>query len=226
MVAPPAVSLPVTGQAPVIRTDFSDPAAWAAVRAAILAPVGEAVQPAAYVDLVDDPAWADRTPGQIRDCVTAEFAERHRCLFIVDATALTTPGWPVLVVNPSGGKHPVFRAVAEELGGIEANLWMGTVTFSSYAQRAGQTGGVFGAPLQASWPEHPAADPSPVVLIRTAIDRFYASFVARIRPAAVAGAHCRSRDRHRRSRFRRRAEKKLRTALPKPVRQEGRLGDP
>ena len=45
------VSLPMTGHMPVIRTDFSDPAAWEAARAAILAPGAEAAMFAPDVEL-------------------------------------------------------------------------------------------------------------------------------------------------------------------------------
>jgi hypothetical protein len=138
------VSLPVTKQTPVIRTDFSSPAAWTEVRAAIAAPGDENASSTAYIYFVDDPAWADHAPEQILASMTAEFAGRHRCLFIVDKTTVSTPGWPVLVVDLADEKHQAFRAVADELAGIEANLWIGHLNFSSYAKRAQGTDGVFG----------------------------------------------------------------------------------
>jgi hypothetical protein len=138
------VSLPITEQTPVIRTDFSSPAVWAEVRAAIVAPADENTSFAAYVHFVDDPAWADHAPEQILASMTAEFAERHRCLFIVDKTTVSTPGWPVLVMDLADEEHQAFRAIADELAGIEANLWMGNISFSSYTRRARGTDGVFG----------------------------------------------------------------------------------
>jgi hypothetical protein len=137
------VALPITGHTPVIRTDFSDPAAWAAARAAILAPGAEAAMFAPDVEFVDDPGFSDYTPAQILALVTGEFAGRHVCLFIADETTVSSADWPVLVMDLRGEKGRMFRAVADELHGIEANLSTGNMDFSFYAEFADQTGGVF-----------------------------------------------------------------------------------
>jgi hypothetical protein len=137
------VSLPMTGHTPVIRTDFSGPASWEAARAAILAPGAEAALFTAHVEFVDDPDLAGYTPAQILALVTDEFADRHACLFIADETTVSSADWPVLVMDLRGEKGRMFRAVADELHGIEANLSIGNMDFSFYAEFAGETGGVF-----------------------------------------------------------------------------------
>jgi hypothetical protein len=136
-------SLPMTGNTPVIRTDFSDPAAWEAVRAAILAPGAEAELFTAHVTFVDDPDFAGYTPEQILALVNDEFAGRHTCLFIADETTVSSADWPVLVMDLRDEQGRTFRAVADELYGIEANLSTGNMDFSFYAEFADDTGGVF-----------------------------------------------------------------------------------
>jgi Domain of unknown function (DUF6924) len=137
------VALQTADHTPVIRTGFSDPAAWAAVRAAILAPGAEAAMFAAQVTFVDDPDLAGYTPAQILALVTDEFAGRHACLFIADETTIGSADWPVLVMDLRGNKGRTFRTVADELHGIEANLSAGNMDFSFYAEFADETGGVF-----------------------------------------------------------------------------------
>jgi hypothetical protein len=137
------VWLPVTEDTPVIRTDFSDPAAWEAVRAAIVAPGAEARLFAAHVEFVDDAGFAGRTPTQILALVTDEFASCHPCLFIVDKTTLSADDWPVLVMDLCIEKGRMFRAAADEVSVIEANLSVGNSDFSFYAEFAEEAGGVF-----------------------------------------------------------------------------------
>jgi hypothetical protein len=138
------VTLPVTGdKALVIRTDFADPAAWEAVREAILAPGAQARLFTANVEFVDDPGFAGCTPAQILALVPDEFTSRHACLFIVDKATVSSAGWPVLVMDLAVEKGRMFRAVAEEVHGIEANLAVGNVDFSFYAQFAEDAGGIF-----------------------------------------------------------------------------------
>jgi hypothetical protein len=98
---------------------------------------------AAQVEFVDDPGFAGYTPEQILALVTDEFADRHTFLFIVDQATVSSGGWPVLVMDLSEEKGRMFRAAADEVGGVEANLSVGNSDFSFYAELADETGGVF-----------------------------------------------------------------------------------
>jgi hypothetical protein len=137
------VSLPVTEDTPVIRTDFTDPAAWEAARAAILAPGAQARLFAAHVEFVDDPGFAGWTPAQILALATDEVASRHPCLFVVDEATVSGGDWPVLVMDLCVERGRTFRAAAGEVGSIEANLSVGNSEFSFYAELADEAGGVF-----------------------------------------------------------------------------------
>jgi hypothetical protein len=138
------VSLPQTGHNTlVIRTDFTDSAGWQAAREAILAPGAQARLFTAHVEFVDDPDFADWTPEQVLALVTDEFTSRNPCLFIVDKTTVSAVGWPVLVMDLYAGEGQVFRAVAESIHGIEANLSTGNMDFAEYAEAAEDADGVF-----------------------------------------------------------------------------------
>lgn len=140
---PDMVSLPVTKDTPVVRTDFSDLTAWEAARAAILAPGAEAALFTAHVEFVDDPALAGYTPEQILALVTDEIAGRHPCLFIVDTTTVSSADWPVLVMDLREEKGRTFRAIADVVHMIGANLSLGNSELSFYAEVADEAGGVF-----------------------------------------------------------------------------------
>ena len=63
--------LPRSGQALVLRTDFSDQPAWEAIRSAITAPArvpGTSFEFFAYVSFVDDADYRDLDIGQVQNC--------------------------------------------------------------------------------------------------------------------------------------------------------------
>jgi hypothetical protein len=51
--------------------------------------------------------------------------------------------WPVLVMDLFTERGRTFRAVADEVHSIEANLALGNSDFSFYAEMADEAGGVF-----------------------------------------------------------------------------------
>src|SRR4051794_13102015 len=87
--------LPKTEHSLVLRTDFSDDAAWEAACAAIQEPNGDGFR--AYVDCVSDPAYAGLTVEQFV-ALDPKGAD-HTFAFLVDRVTLTDPDRPVLVVD-------------------------------------------------------------------------------------------------------------------------------
>ena len=83
-------TLPQTDRTLLIRTDFSDTAAWLAVRAAIATPNEDGFL--AVVQVVDDLHYRDLTTGQVVALVPA----RGHLVVIADATTLADKieGWP------------------------------------------------------------------------------------------------------------------------------------
>jgi hypothetical protein len=134
---PPPASPPVS-RAPepvrvtsgdVLRTGFSDQAAWEAVRDAITAETTEGFR--ANVRVVDDPGYA----GAAVDDVIAEAGE-HVLGFVVlvDDVALTTPDHPVLVVSLSPRhRGERFRSIPSGIQSIENNLSLANMDWEDFA---------------------------------------------------------------------------------------------
>jgi hypothetical protein len=127
--------IPYTDNPPVLRADFSDEAAWQSLWALIQNPADES---RACVNLISDPAFtglrADQLPALLPEGFSQTFA------FIIDRTALTHPGHPILVVDlqTEPGRH--FRAVAAQLGHIESNLSIANMSFDEFADAVDKEG--------------------------------------------------------------------------------------
>jgi hypothetical protein len=95
----------------VLRTDFSDPAAWAAVRAAVVAPVGPFGY-RAHVRFADAPQEAGAAPATI---AARQPADGPGVVFVADRTTMTHPEHPLLVVDLRDRPGRVFRAVPAQM---------------------------------------------------------------------------------------------------------------
>ncbi len=134
--------LPETENAAVVRTDFSNDAAWEAICAAIRKPVGIFQ---AYVDFVDDPAFTgitvDQIPSLIRKGVFRSF------IFIVDQFALSHPEHPILVVDLYTEPGRIFRVIPSEMWGVENNLSLANMDFAEFADAVDPDGIFRGYPM-------------------------------------------------------------------------------
>ncbi|MFJ9352146.1 DUF6924 domain-containing protein [Streptomyces sp. NPDC101237] len=140
-------SLPQTEKTLLIRTDFSDPAAWQALRTAATTPNEEDF--VANVHIVDDPAYSDLTTEEI-----VSLAPPGGFLMIVaDRTALTEPGMPLLAVQPfdeddeAGGDtaegeqgHDELRVAVVGLSEIENNISIGNMDWEEFVDAADEDG--------------------------------------------------------------------------------------
>ena len=86
--------IPKTENALVIRTDFSDDAAWQAIRQAITQPVGEFQ---AYVDFLDDREYDGMSIEKLLLLLPEDFEHSFICL--VDHTTLSQPDRPIVCVD-------------------------------------------------------------------------------------------------------------------------------
>jgi len=136
--------LPRTENALVVRTDFSDAAAWDAVCRAIQEPVGED-EFRAYVDFLSDPGYDGLSPEQLRGIFPGRYD--HSFIFLVDRVALTHPEHPILVVDlheegpePEQEAGRPFRVVPSEVWGIENNLSIANMDFADFANAVDQYG--------------------------------------------------------------------------------------
>ena len=121
--------LPETENSPVLRTDFSDDAAWESLCSAIQQPVGEF---RAYVDCISDPAFERITVEQLVS--TASQSPYRSFLFVVDQMALKHHDSPILVVDLADEPGRTFRVIPREMWGVENNLSLANMDFVDFAE--------------------------------------------------------------------------------------------
>jgi hypothetical protein len=98
----------------------------------------------AYLQPVSDPAFEDATWQQVKEAVPAE-TRGVSVLFIADATTLTNPDHPILVVDLTGGNGRLpFRCIPAELWGIDNNLNIANMDWEDFASAADRDGVVRG----------------------------------------------------------------------------------
>lgn len=123
--------LPSSENPLVIRTDFSDDAAWSAIQRAIQAPVGEEGF-LANVRFVDDRAYEGAGKDQLLPMLVG--AEPWNSFAIIaDATTMAAPERALLVVDVSDEPGRDFRAVPTSIQSIENNLSLANLDFSDFA---------------------------------------------------------------------------------------------
>jgi hypothetical protein len=132
------LTLPSSGSSLLVRTDFTDSAAWQRVRSAVRTESVDGFL--AYLTIVDDRVFDGASSEDLREA--AVVGENHPpVLFIVDHAALGA-GHPIQVVNLRGKSRPSFRCIARELWSVENNLSIANMDWEEFADRA-DTDGVF-----------------------------------------------------------------------------------
>ena len=118
----------------LLRTDFSDDAAWQAICAAIHMPVDGFY---ASVSFVDDPAYSGLSKAQILDL----FAGIDQSfVFVADRTAITNPEHPLLVIDLFDEEGQEFRTIPSGVQSIENNLSISNMDFEEFASAADEDG--------------------------------------------------------------------------------------
>jgi Domain of unknown function (DUF6924) len=120
--------IPITQHPLVLRTDFSDQAAWETICAIIREPVDGFV---AYVDFLENTEYADLTTDQWLELVPENY--NHTFIIAVDQTAIRLPDHPLLVVDLYQGSGQKFRAVPGQIQAIENNLSIANMDFDEFA---------------------------------------------------------------------------------------------
>jgi hypothetical protein len=129
--------IPETHNALVLRTDFSDAAAWEAMCAAIQKPHGAF---RAFVDFVDDSEYNSIAIDQVLALIPP--ASNHTFMFMVDGTALSQADHPILVVDLNEERGRTFRVIPSQMWDVENNLSLAILDFAEFAD-AVDTDGIF-----------------------------------------------------------------------------------
>ena len=134
--------IPETKDALVLRTDFSDEAAWQAVCAAIQKPQeiipGQPFQ--AYVEFVSDSQY-DGLAGE--ELLTSLVEGPYRSFaFVVDSEAITNPVHPILVIDLNEYEEPgrTFRVIPSQMWSVENSLSIANADFRDFADVVDENG--------------------------------------------------------------------------------------
>ena len=127
--------LPDSDNTLVIRTDFSDDAAWDRLCRAIRTPSPD-FGFLANVEFVDD----RRHDGATAEALVAQAPASQVLLFVADRAALSNPDQPVLAVYYFDTPFQFLRVIPSELWGIENNISLGNMDFEEFVENAGPDG--------------------------------------------------------------------------------------
>lgn len=119
--------LPKSVQSLVVRTDFSNDAAWRAVVARIREPVDGFF---AYVDLVDDRAFEGATVAQLVE-LGSDVARSF--LIVADRETMDGAEQTLLIIDVLVDCGRTFRAIPAAIQSIENNLSITNMDFAEFA---------------------------------------------------------------------------------------------
>ena len=129
--------IPETENALVLRTDFSDQAAWDRICAAIRKPVG-IFRFRANVEFLDEPQYANITKDQLLKLIPPNY--NHSFIIVADQTAISQPDHPLLIVDLYERSGNEFRSIPPQIQGIENNLSIANMDFEEFADSVDEDG--------------------------------------------------------------------------------------
>jgi uncharacterized protein YbcV (DUF1398 family) len=129
--------IPQTEHALVLRTEFSNQAAWEEICSAIRKPVG-IFRFLANVDFVDVVEYADITKDQLLNLIPRNY--NHSFIIVADRTAISLPDHPLLIVDLYERSGHEFRAVPSQVQSIENNLSIANMDFEEFAEAVDEDG--------------------------------------------------------------------------------------
>lgn len=119
-------TLPANAESLLVRTDFTDEAAWAHGVVAAMEEDRNGYRP--YVTPVSDPAFDGAGWPTVKAAVPHDSSAR--ALFIADSYALDWAEYPFLTVDLLHDNEP-FRCVASALATVESNLAVDNLSWSA-----------------------------------------------------------------------------------------------
>ncbi len=152
------MTIPASDRPPLVRTDFSDEAAWQAIRRSILTIPPELEDAIGlmnfmndlsdddeddsdepwFVDIIDERRFADLSMEEVIKRLPAD--DNNLCLFIVDRQAISDSGHPILVVDLRQGGSRTFRAIPSQICSIGSNLPIANMDWEDFADHVDEQG--------------------------------------------------------------------------------------
>ncbi len=127
--------IPKTKDSLVLRTDFTDEAAWKSICKEIEKPNDHEFR--AYVEFVSDPQYDGITAKQL---ARMKKSSDHLFIFVVDSISLSNPEHPILVVDLIDKLGRTFRVIPSQMWSVENNLSIANMDFHEFADAAGDDG--------------------------------------------------------------------------------------
>ena len=127
-------AIPATSETPLIRTDFTDEAAWhELVEAASIPSEDGFLANLHFINQTDFEGMAAQQLGELAG------AENHAVLFVADEVTMTHPERSVMCVDLFAPER-MFRVVPSELWSAENNLSIANMDFEEFADAVDSDG--------------------------------------------------------------------------------------
>jgi len=127
--------LPESNDSPVVRTDFSDDAAWEEIREAINALVGDFQ---ACVEFINDSEYEDLTVEELIGLVPENSYLTE--IYVVDVLTVADPEQPVLVVDVCDEPGRTFRVIPSQMWCVENNLSIANMDWEDFSESLDRDG--------------------------------------------------------------------------------------
>ena len=121
---------------PVIRTDFTDEVAWKKIQRDVAAT--NIMGFSANVRFLDDRQYSELTGQELLQRISG--LNKFGCIFIADATAMSSTEHHLLVLDPSNPTGKTFRVIPSEAWGVENNLSIANMDYSEFSDLADPDG--------------------------------------------------------------------------------------
>lgn len=121
---------------PVIRTDFTNDAAWMKIQKEVAAP--NRLGFSANVRFIDEKQYSGLTGQELIQRVPG--LDQYGCIFVADTTAMSAREHPLLVLDPFNPQGKTFRVIPAEAWAVENNLSLANMDYSEFAGAADPDG--------------------------------------------------------------------------------------
>ncbi len=114
---------------PVIRTDFTDDAAWKKIKRDVAAQYFLGFS--ANVRFIDENKYSGLSGQALIQRIPR--LDQYGCIFIADATAMSAAEHHLLVIDPSNPTGQTFRVVLSAAWAVENNLSLANMDYYEFA---------------------------------------------------------------------------------------------
>jgi hypothetical protein len=121
---------------PVVRTDFTDETAWRQIQKDVAA--RNTLGFSANVQFIDERQYNGLTGQELLQQIPG--LSEYSCVFVADATAMSSAEHHLLVLNPFDPTGKTFRVIPAEAWGVENNLSTANMDYSEFANAADPDG--------------------------------------------------------------------------------------